>query len=235
MVHSTSLRRRATAIGLLATLAPVLAACTSTAETTGSTYPADFRERFPIVLTDAPTTIDLFVEGSSGLDARQHRDLEAFLGEYRRVGGGRLVAQVPTGVWNSAATQRALASVRAAAGGALSVARYQPADPTLASPIRLNYRRLQAKVAAQCGNWPHDLGSGDYVSGASNLPYWNLGCAYQSNFAAQIADPVDLVRGRQDNPPDTQKRIQSFEKLRQGTDPSPTYKQDGTNRISTSF
>lgn len=234
MVTSTPLGRRAAAFGFLAIAASGLAGCNTARETTGSTYPADYRERFPIVLTDAPTTMDLFVEGAAGLDARQRRDLGAFLGEYRRSGGGGLVAQVPVGVWNSAATQRALATVRAAAGS-LSVARYQPADPTIASPIRLNFRRLQAKVAAQCGNWPHDVGAGDYVAGASNLPYWNLGCAYQSNFAAQIADPVDLVRGRQETPPDTQKRIHSFEQLRQGQDPSPTYKQDGANKINQAF
>jgi type IV pilus biogenesis protein CpaD/CtpE len=37
-------------------------------------------------------------------------------------------------------------------------------------------------------------------------PYWNLGCAMQSNVASQIADPVDLVRGRQEGRIDTASR-----------------------------
>ena len=53
---------------------------------------------------------------------------------------------------------------------------------------------FKATVADQCGQWPRDLAIG---SGAdadwSNKPYWNFGCAYQSAFAAQVADPRDLV------------------------------------------
>ena len=98
--------------------------------------------------------------------------------------------------------------------------------------MRLTFRRLQAQVSDRCGLWPNDLGTSDYGNSAENQPYYNLGCSLQANFAAQAADPLDLVRGRVDTAPDTAKRMQNIVKLRSGTDPTTTYKQDGQNKIS---
>jgi pilus assembly protein CpaD len=46
--------------------------------------------------------------------------------------------------------------------------------------------------------------------------------------AAQVADPVDLVRGRTESAPDTIQRTKKIEAIRQGQDPSTQYRQEGT-------
>jgi pilus assembly protein CpaD len=225
-------RRAATVLALLA-MAPALGGCFANREATGSIYPTDLRDRHPIVLTNAPRVLDIFVEGPSGVDARERTDLRAFMAEYSRYGTGPVTAQVPTGAELGGATRQALAAIRSSAGGRLSVVSYRPIDPALASPIRLSFVRLQAKVSDRCGLWPKDLGVSDAESNFRNEPYWNFGCAMQSNVAAQVADPVDLVRGRPETPPDTIRRMGNIGKIREGNDPSTNYRQDSLNKIST--
>lgn len=230
MSATSRLRRPALAIAALGALAPALGGCVS--DTTASlqpAYPSDYRDRHPIVLGQGTRVLDLFADARGGLSPRQADDLAAFLSENRRTGSGTLVAQVPAGTEDGAATGAALARIRAAAGGRMAVSRYSPTDPTVASPIRLSFRQLQAKVGSECGLWPVDLGVSDFAFSESNQQYWNLGCATQSNFANQIADPVDLVRGRQMTKPDTGRRMYNIEKLRTGNDPSTTYKAEGTS------
>ena len=221
----------------LVVLAGPLAACAPDRVVTNSSsfYPQDVRARHPVVLADAPRTLDLFLANGGRMGARQREDLHAFAAEYRQSGRGPLVAHLPTSEANA---QWAMDSVRRALaeggvpGAALTVARYQPADPALASPIRLSFKRLQAKVAGKCGMWPQDLGGSDQTFNASNHAYWNFGCAYQANLAAQVADPVDLVRPRPETPGDTQRRTRDIQDLRDGKDPSTVYRQDGQGRIT---
>jgi pilus assembly protein CpaD len=203
-------------------LATALAACAPDRVVTGSAYPVDYRERHPIVLTHAPQSLDLFLSGSR-LDRRQREDLAAFVAEYRRSGEGPMSAAVPEGPGPGAAAVRA---TLAEAGVPFVTSTYPVRDPALAAPIRLSFRRLQAKVASRCGLWPQDLGVSDARFDAQNSPYWNLGCAMQTNIAAQVADPVDLVRGRAESRVDTIRRMGNVEKLRKGEDPSTNYRKD---------
>ncbi len=215
-----------------------LAACADRAVVTNSTYPRDHRERHPIVIADAPRNLDIFVVGPGGLDGRQTQDVANFAEEYRRTGDGALTVQMPGHTRNAAETRRTLDAVRSAlrAGGvpgaAVAVQGYLPTDPSVASPIRLSFRRLQAKVSGKCGLWPQDLGVSDYGFNVRNEPYWNLGCATQSNFAAQIHDPVDLVRGRAEGRIDTLRRGKDIDNLRQGKDPSTQWRQDDKGKIN---
>jgi pilus assembly protein CpaD len=226
-------RRRLPALAVLAALTPALGGCFTDRVVTGSTYPHDVRDRHPITLADAPRTLDLFVSGPDGLDARQRNDLRAYLAEYRRYGSGPIIAQVPS-VSGQAGAREALATIREIAGGRVSVTSYGPTDAAVASPIRLSFVRLQARVADRCGMWPQDLGVSDASFNLRNEPYWNLGCAMQSNVASQVADPVDLVRPRQETPPDTVRRMGNIGKIREATDPSTNYRQDGQNKINNS-
>ncbi len=56
-------------------------------------------------------------------------------------------------------------------------------------------------------------------------------CATQSNIASQVADPVDLVRGRPEGRIDTVRRTRDIGELRQGKDPSTEWKQDGKTNV----
>jgi len=218
-----------TVIGLLAL--SMLAACAPDRTVTGTTYPYDYRARHPIVLKDAPRNLDVFVSAGGTLDPRQREDVHAFAAEYRRYGQGSLAAMVPSGK-PGLPVHRTLGAIRTALaeagvpGGHLSVTSYEADDPTLAAPIRLTFRRMQAKVGSRCGLWPQDLGVSDPRTNANNEPYWNLGCAMQNNVAAQVADPVDFVRGRTEGRIDTVRRTNNIEKLRDGEDPSTTYSQN---------
>jgi pilus assembly protein CpaD len=227
MAETGKLGRRASALLALTVLSAALAGCQSGREVTGSTTPTDLRDRHPIVLANGPRVLDLFVDAPRGFSERERADLSAFVAEHRQFGQGPIVVQVPVGTENAAATRAALQRVRGATGSALRISSYQPADPRLASPLRLSFRRLEAKVGSTCGLWPEDLGVSDGEFSVENRTYWNLGCATRSNFAAQIADPVDLVRGRQPTPPDTGRRMHNIGKLREGQDPSTTYKTEG--------
>jgi pilus assembly protein CpaD len=221
-------------IAMIAALASTVAGCAADRVATGSTRPHDYRDRHPIVLAEGARTLDLFVHNPGGLDARQQDDLRAFLAEYRRYGQAVMTAQVPVGTHHDAAaraTMAHIADVVRAAGvpaGYLAVATYPIADPVIAAPIRLTFTRLTAKVESQCGTWPEDLGVSDFRHHTSNQSYWNLGCAMQSNVAAQIADPIDLVRGRTEGRPDSIRRGKVIDAIREGKDPSTQYRQEGT-------
>jgi pilus assembly protein CpaD len=214
-------------------LSLALGACARKGDTTGSLAPVDTRERHPIVLRDAPKSLDVFIgRAGAGLDARQAEDVVAFAQDYRRAGRGGLVAEVPTGTRREMAAHDTLNAIRAAlsrggvSGAALSVRTYPVQDPGLASPIRLSFASLQAGLPHQCGQWPEDTGVSSYGSDAANSPYWNLGCATQATLAAQVADPIDLVRSRSEGRPDIVKRMGGIAKIRQGQDPSTQYRQE---------
>jgi pilus assembly protein CpaD len=215
-------------------LASALGACKADRVVTGSTGALDYQHRHPIVLIEGAHKLDVFVTGHAGLDGRQREDVRSFAIEYRRNGQGGILAQVPAGTRNDAAARYILTRINAelaASGvspGYVSVTTYPVADPFLAAPIRLSFTRLTAKVTSPCGTWPRDLGLSDYQDGIKNQSYWNLGCATQSNVAAQVADPVDLVRGRVEGPPDSMRRGKVIEAIREGKDPSTEYRQEGT-------
>jgi pilus assembly protein CpaD len=217
------------AIASLVVLGAALSGCAPDRAVTGSPYPMDYRVRHPIVLAHTPEELDVFAS-PAGLDQRQRDDVRDFALSYRRSGEGLITAQVPEGLKAGASPQRALAAVQAALAEAgvprsrLTVARYVVDDPLVAAPVRLSFRRLQAKVAGRCGLWPQDLGVSDVGFNARNEPYWNHGCAMQANVAAQVADPVDLVRGRSEGRVDTIRRMNNIEKLRQAQDPSTAYR-----------
>jgi pilus assembly protein CpaD len=217
-----------------ATLASTLGACMADRVVTGSTGALTYQQRHPIVLADGTHKIDVFVTGHAGLDGRQIEDVRTFAGEYRRRGQGALLAQVPVGTRNDAAAHYAMARIHDELSdsglppGHVAVTTYPVGDPFIAAPIRLSFTGLTAKVTSPCGTWPRDLGVSDPRQGISNESYWNLGCAMQSNVAAQVADPVDLVRGRSEGRPDSIRRGKVIQAIREGKDPSTEYRQEGT-------
>jgi pilus assembly protein CpaD len=204
-------------------LLPTLGACHTKEQITGSIYPADHRDRHPIVIADRPRILDVFVGGPGGLVSRERQDIGAFFREYAEHGSGAMLAQVPRGYGTNPTTRSAIESIRSGAQGRLSISYYAPADPSVASPIRLSFKRLQAKVTG-CGLWPDDLGVSDVSRNWRNEQYYNFGCATQSNLASQVADPADLVRPHQESRPDTIRRMWNFEQLRRGRDPSTEWK-----------
>jgi pilus assembly protein CpaD len=210
----------------IAGIALALAGCSSLRPTQKAFAPDEYHLRHPIKIADGVKHLDVFATGG-GLDRRQYRDVLEFAGEYRQRGRGQMIAAVPS----AGGDPRILPAIRTAlrAGGAsgnLQVSTY-PADPRLgAAPVRLSFVTLTAEVASRCGLWPTDLAGTAQMETWQNRPYHNLGCAYQTMIAAQVADPIDLVRPRAEGPIDPAKRTKDIEALRKDQDPSTNWRRD---------
>ncbi len=220
---------------LFALLALPLAGCQTDSLATATTYPNDYRQRHPIALTYAPTDLDLFLGSNGGrFDHRQAQDLQQFVADYRANGRGGILVLVPVGPGGRGASQ-GLEAVRGALASAgvprsqIQVQTYSVPDKLLASPVRLSFTKMQAKVLSQCGDWRQDLAGGPHLDTWQNKPNPNLGCAYQSALAAQVDDPVDFVRPRAEGRSDIGRRMKIVEDWRKGVDPSTTWKTEAAD------
>ncbi|MBS7696339.1 MULTISPECIES: CpaD family pilus assembly protein [unclassified Chelatococcus] len=222
-------------LAVCAALPLILSACGANRRVESLDIPYDYRQRHPLVITDRAELLNIAVTGRSHLDGRQAADIHAFAGNYRRYGKSNVRIFVPAGTGQEAAVQATLRAAQrelSAAGigaTAIATASYSPGDDDAVPTVRLSFMKLGVTVASACGRWPADLASGSSTDGWTNAAYWNFGCAYQANFAAQVAEPLDLARPRQESVPDTQKRLRAIGQLRQGKDPSTVYR--STQRV----
>jgi pilus assembly protein CpaD len=188
----------------------------------------DYHAHYPIVLAQAPTTLDIFTADGT-LDAQSVANIREFVDRYHRFGAGRIAILAPSNRRNS----HAVADVRRAlyaAGvrGSVSVGSYPNPSGSDAAPFRLLYDGVVAKVPATCGNFPDDLASGDDFHEWQNLPYNNYGCATQKMLAAQVDDPRDLARARANGESDVDMRVRAIQDVRQGQDPGTSWKVQNT-------
>jgi pilus assembly protein CpaD len=211
-------KTRALSAGLAAAAALLAAACDRGAVTTAS-ISEDYRQRHPILLTRGSETLEVFTGRSAGaLDHRQAEDVRGFGRLYMQQGEGPLVAYLPAG-GNPREVNAGLAAIRSALGGGgasgrLHIAQYHP-EPGQAAPIRLAFARLAAKTPEACSYEDHDIIPTDIRTNNRNAPPRNFGCAYQKNLAAQVADPRDFVRPRQEGPIDVERRTTGIERIRE--------------------
>jgi pilus assembly protein CpaD len=190
----------------------------------------DYHQRFPIVLAQAPTALDVYPVGGA-IDQQSVANIQAFAQRYREFGGGRIAILAPAGERGRDA--RAIDQIRRALAGSglrgyVMVGSYRDADPTRASPVRLAFLGLKATTPGQCGFWPTDLASGASIEGWKNDAYPNFGCATQATLAAQVADPRDLVQSRASGPGDVAMRLRAIGDVRDGKDPGTEWKTKNT-------
>jgi len=202
-----------------------LAGCGVNYASNDSIPPGDYHTRHPIVLAEAPTTLDVYPT-AGGLDQQSVDNIHAFADRYREFGDGRIAILAPAS--ERSHDGRAIDQIRRALAGAglrgyVSVGSYPEAEPSRAAPIRLVFQGLKATVAGQCGLWPTDLASGGTVDGWKNDSYPNFGCATQSTLAAQVADPRDLAQSRASGPGDVAMRLRAIGNVRNGADPGTSW------------
>lgn len=227
---SNSTLRLLVPLGVLA-----LAGCAHVDRMKTSSIPMDdYRNRHPILLSESAQKLDIFpAPKTRGLDSRSAGQVAEFGRLYHSTGHGPISVFIPDSrtaplhPGTVAAIRRALA--RGGAHTPVQITHYPVANPSLASPVRLSFIGLKARVGDKCGQWPSDLASGSSLQGWENKPYWNFGCSYQSAFAAQVADPRDLVGPRAEDPSDTTMRDRAIISLRKGTDPTTEWKTKNSN------
>ncbi|MGH6822572.1 MAG: CpaD family pilus assembly protein [Methylocella sp.] len=234
MIHSAHAARKMACptVALARDLLPLclllpLAGCGTTERMSASSIPLDdYRVRHPIVLAEEPRTLDIFVEPTTGrFDRRSAAQLREFAGLYRKFGRGPIAIMPPAFPRATPPVEPLRNALYRAGAHVRTIVAPYPAGSNLAAPVRLSFLGLKASVADRCGQWPRDLAIGSgAVADWSNKPYWNFGCAYQSAFAAQVADPRDLVAPQGETPADTVMRTRATESLRKGEDPGTNWK-----------
>ena len=232
--------RRTRLLGALVGLSATLGACSHAPDAiiTGG-VPDDYRLRHPIAITEANSSIVVFVgHARAGLTMTQRSDVVGLAHNWVREGTGAVVAEVPVDTTNARAAAATFQEIRQVlmAGGVPSrgivMHHYHPADPHELAVIRLSYSRIAA-TTGPCGMWPQDLGPSlsnpDYFE---NKPYYNLGCASQRNLAAMIDNPSDLVQPRSETAPSTARRSEAFEKYRKGESTTTNYPEADKAKLS---
>ena len=128
--------------------------------------------------------------------------------------------------------EQTYAAVRAALASAgvrnIAQSHYRVEGRAAEQPVRVVYTKLKARTATKCGQWPADLSGFQNMRAENNEPFYNFGCATQNMLANQVADPIDLVRGRTEDGSNTARRLQVIDALRSGKDPSTDYRVTGT-------
>jgi pilus assembly protein CpaD len=221
MAHS-DLRylRTAKPLLLVASLAAaVLSGCAGPRDqlTTGG-IPDDYRERHPIVVTEAEQTVDLPVASSDRrLTIAQRELIRGFAQNYMSRASGPVYILSPEGSANAGAARALRSQVRAElasrgiASSKIVNTTYAATGLLDAAPIRLSFTGTTA-VTTQCGQWPKDI-TADFA----NQNYYNFGCASQNNLAAQVANPEDFVAPRGMTPIDAERRNEAIQEYRTTT------------------
>jgi pilus assembly protein CpaD len=217
-------RSRARALSFAALLLAAttsLAGCGVNYASNDSVPPGDYHTRYPIVVGEAPTALDIYPTGGA-LDQQSIDNIRAFAQRYREFGDGRIAILAPAA--DRGRDARAIDQIRRALAGAglrgyVSVGSYPNAEANRASPIRLVFQGLKATVQGQCGVWSADLASGSTIDGWKNDSYPNFGCATQATLAAQVDDPRDLTQSRASGPGDVTMRLRAIGDVRDGKDP----------------
>ena len=231
--------RRLPAAAALIGLAAALGACTHTQEETTASIPYDYRLRHPIVIQEADRTVEVLVGSRrGGLTALQRADVAAFAQSWLREGTGGILIDLPTATPNAYAAAQTLREIEAilSASGVpprgVKVREYRPQDPRQFATIKLNYGKIIAD-AGPCGVWPEDLGATfRNPIYQANRPYYNLGCAYQRNMAAMVANPSDLIQPRPESPISSTRRSTVLDKYGKGQPTAVQYPDADKGKLS---
>ncbi|BBD96842.1 pilus assembly protein CpaD [Sphingobium amiense] len=127
--------------------------------------------------------------GMGGLSPAEATRLEDW---YRSIGlgYGDQVAIAGDSAYVDAAARDGIADVTARHGLLIGEDSSAAAGQAPAGSVRLIVRRASASVPG-CPDWSEQAETNDTLSGTSNF-----GCGVNSNWAAMVADPEDLVRGQ---------------------------------------
>jgi pilus assembly protein CpaD len=136
---------------------------------------------------------DVNSDASGGIPAFEQNRVEEWFQAMKLGFGDRVAVDYGDGYGNAAAKQ-AVADLAAKYGMLISDTAPVTVGNVAPGTVRIVVTRSSASVP-NCPNWSKTT-EANYNS--SNHP--NYGCATNSNLAAMVADPEDLVRGRESTP-----------------------------------
>ncbi|MCE7998384.1 MAG: CpaD family pilus assembly lipoprotein [Rhodobiaceae bacterium] len=177
----------------------------------------DSRYQHPISVDPQVVTLQMDVpQDKVALSLADKAALDAFARTYKARGHGAMTIAAPSGSPNEAAAVSIVAETRAVlaeaglSGAAVGYAAYRASSANSNAPVILTYRRFVAS-ASPCGNWTQD-----YAFAPNNERTPNFGCSTQSNLAAIVADPADLMGPRDWDPAFAPRRDEVIENFRVG-------------------
>lgn len=184
----------------------------------GLATPAD---RHRIEVTESAERLEIPVSSDeAALSAGSRANLRAFASGYLRYGHGAVIVSAPSDSANAEAAARVAQQTRLAlseAGvsyAAITTDEYGAADAADA-PVVVSFSRFEAH-APECA----PLYEQDLAHQSNNQPWESYGCAMQANLAAMVEDPRDLLRARDSDPRDSDRRATTMTAYREG---APTH------------
>lgn len=190
-------------------------------------------DRHRIEVSETAERLEIPVASSeAALSAGSRANLRTFASGYLRYGHGAVIVSTPAGSPNAQAAARVAQQARLAlseAGvsyAAVSESEYDAAEAGDA-PVVVSFARFEAHAPECAPLYEQDLGH------QSNNQAWeSYGCATQANLAALVEDPRDLLRARDSEPRDSDRRATTMTAYREG---SPTHaERSGDERIAIS-
>jgi pilus assembly protein CpaD len=181
--------------------------------------------------TTAELKIGTVVSGEK-LGGAEREAVKTFAVSYQQEGHGALIISRPSNGPNDVSAMRAAADARAlmlAEGIDTTMIAEGTYDGTGArqAPLIISYRTYNAVVPG-CP----DISHWDFSDTYSNSALPSLGCAVNSNLAAMIANPSDLVGAQPMDPADLGRRSIVLTKYRNGEKTSSERNTDASGAIS---
>ena len=213
-------RQQRAAVVPLMLVASLLSGCAGLPgrSVTVGAVPDDYRTNHPIIVAEKERTVDLAVaSGDRKLTTSMRETVRGAAINYRGTASGAIRIMVPVGSANAGAASVLASQVadvlrkEGVPGDRILSSPYHVSSPDDAAPIRIAFMAITASTG-ECGRWPEDI-LGDTTE---NKHYANFGCASQSNLAAQIANPGDLIAPRGMTPIDAERRSAVIETYRTG-------------------
>jgi pilus assembly protein CpaD len=202
-----------------------LTACASAPDGHDEVAGLDPATAYPIEIQETRERLELAPVAGADLGPGDVADLMAFALEYRQVGRGDIVMEVPVGGAADGAAAlraqaaRALLTESGVPASAISGGGYD-ASGQADAPLVFSFTRYRAQGPRCPAAWQVD-----YAKQSTVAPYTGFGCAMQANLAAMVVDPGDLIGPRSEDPADMGRRAKVLENYRAGL-PTATSKSD---------
>jgi pilus assembly protein CpaD len=229
-----NLAKTAHAAAALAAAGMLVAGCSSPmvngAQQTGYGAP-----RFPISVEPQMTTIGVRVDpGLQRLDPAEAARVRNFADQWKERGQGVVTVSAPQGSPNQRAAEAAMSQTVTILGKSgvpahmISRTGYPASEMPGEPPVTLSFLSLTA-VSADCSTlgWQENLGFSP-----NNIPWTSFGCSTQSNLAAMVSNPRDLVEPRPMGDADVARRMKVIDNYRKGETTQTVRKGDEKGTVS---